>query len=119
MNTILRISYNTSRNSRAASSYTLSMAETDQPITSRLVQQGATFNNLVRYTGVFATQRQAVVAALDYIDAVAVRLVEINRAGEVSVVLQNAHRPAPKADEFTLSARVLGSKNARGVFVAS
>lgn len=117
MNTSIHISYDTSRNSHAASSYTLDMAQTDDLVTDRLIKQGGTYNSVVIYRGVFATQPKAVEAALAYIDG-SVRLVELNSAGDIRVVLQPATAKMPKLDGFT-TARVLGSRTQHGTFVAS
>lgn len=117
MNTSLNVSYNTNQNSHAASSYRLSLADTSDAVTGRLIQRGETFNNIVSYAGVFESRAKAVAAALAYIDG-SVRVVELNSGGDIRVVLQPATEKLPPLDEFT-TARVLGSRTERGTFIAS
>lgn len=117
MNTSLHISYDISRNSKAASSYQIALAETPNTVTGALERSGATYNNVVRYAGVFATQSKAIEAAFGYIDG-SVRVVELNCGGDLRVVLQPSTGKLPKLDEFT-TAKILGSRTQRGTFIAS
>lgn len=75
MSTRVSITYNTKLSSRSLSSYRLDISSSFEPATERLTQRGPVYNNLVTYTGVFRTERDGVMAALEYITVPGYRIV--------------------------------------------
>jgi hypothetical protein len=75
MPTRVLLTYDTNENSRALTSYRLDIATTTERVTDRLVQTGPVFNGLVVYAGVFETERDALIAVLDYVQAPGYRVV--------------------------------------------
>lgn len=68
MNTMVYISYDTGRPRKDKAAYRVSYVGTPDPVVS-LRQIGAVWNSVVNYRGVYATRRQARVAARRYLAA--------------------------------------------------
>lgn len=101
MTTRVSITYDTNQSSCALSSYRLNISPSGEAVTGRLEQDGAVYNGLVSYSGVFGSERDAVQATLEYITAPGYRIVK--RPDQTHALVATKHKPGP--DSVTVGTR--------------
>lgn len=114
---LLTVTYDTGRPAGWLGAYRLTIGETEDIETDRLMQIGPVQNNRAYYRGVFKTRDAALRAALDYIGQPC-KLLSVRPWGErAERLVVQAHGERASFPEADVS--VAASRNANGVFVSA
>ncbi len=111
----LLISRKTTINSYSPGAYTIHLTETGDGANDRLTSSGTVDNDTNRMSGVFRTEREAVIAALGYVTANVAVVADTDwLSGVVTVRLVRRNSPPPHG----VTRRILGANSRAGIYVS-
>ncbi len=116
-NVIVSVSYDVSRNSGFLGAYGVSFADSERPVTGTLRQNGDTYNNVVHYSGVFATEADATRAVLGYVNTPCSVLAITDAMSDGTMIrLLPLSKRLPARDGVMV--RLLGRRTPAGTYVS-